>query len=74
MTLTKPYKSWGHRVLDEVRAGSQRYSEAEITDALRATGDITEYEGPRRVWRGVGTWEGETMAKRSSALPVEVRA
>lgn len=58
MTLTKPYKSWGHQLLDEVRAGSQRYSEAEITEALRATGDIGEHEYPRVVHRPVGTWEG----------------
>ena len=44
-----------HNFLDLVRGGADA-SEAEITEALRATGDI-EFETVIRSHRSIGTWE-----------------
>jgi hypothetical protein len=51
-------------VLDAVRSGSSMASEAEITEALRATGDL-EFDLVIRTHRPAGTWE--------TILPSQIR-
>ena len=45
-------KAYAQRILNRAKAGSQEYSEAAITRALRVTGDIPEldYRRPTNKW------------------------
>lgn len=69
MTYTKPR---AREILDAVKAGSHRYSESEITDALRATGDVQDFEYRRVVHKPVGTWERGSLGLLAPACPMEV--
>jgi hypothetical protein len=72
MHLTKPDKLMAKRILDAVRAGSQRHTEAEITDALRVTGDIEDFEYRRVVHQPAGTWESGSGGLLAKACPMGV--
>jgi hypothetical protein len=63
----------GTAILDGAKAGGQ-YTEAEITEALRVTGDIEDYEYRRVVHRPVGTWETGSRGLLAPACPMGVLA
>lgn len=75
MTPTKPHtaRDKARRILDGAKAGGP-YTEAAITEALRVTGDLPDYEYRRAVHRPVGTWETGSRGLLAPACPMGVLA